>query len=83
MHYENTSVQPQTSLHFLYQIKMVSRHSGWLHGSRATNLIYSVFITLIVASNAWDNDDFELFDMVEDINRNFYEVLGVDQVKFL
>lgn len=29
---------------------------------------------------AWDNIDLELFDLVEDVRTNFYEVLGVPQV---
>ena len=28
----------------------------------------------------WDNIDLELFDLVEDVRTNFYEVLGVPQV---
>lgn len=31
---------------------------------------------------SWDTDDLELFDLVEEVNKNFYEVLGVDQVVF-
>ncbi|ELU10454.1 hypothetical protein CAPTEDRAFT_50451, partial [Capitella teleta] len=27
----------------------------------------------------WDNDDLELFDLVEEINQNFYEVMDVSQ----
>lgn len=30
--------------------------------------------------NAWGTDDFELFDLVEEINKNFYEVLNIKQV---
>lgn len=30
--------------------------------------------------NAWGSDDFELFDLVEEINKNFYEVLNIKQV---
>ncbi|KAK7496327.1 hypothetical protein BaRGS_00012492 [Batillaria attramentaria] len=28
---------------------------------------------------AWDNEELELFDLVEEVNANFYEVLGVGQ----
>lgn len=31
-------------------------------------------------TNAWDNDELEVFDVVEEVNQNFYEVLGVTQV---
>ncbi|XP_043266108.1 uncharacterized protein F54F2.9-like [Colletes gigas] len=30
-------------------------------------------------TNAWDNDDLEVFDVFEEVNQNFYEVLGVPQ----
>lgn len=30
--------------------------------------------------SAWDNDDLEIFDLVEEINENFYKVLNVEQV---
>ena len=39
-----------------------------------------VFTFLPDASFAWDSDDLELFDLVEEIQQNFYEVLGLDQV---
>ena len=29
---------------------------------------------------AWDAVDFELFDLVEEVKTNFYDVLGVSQV---
>ena len=28
----------------------------------------------------WDSEDLELFDVVEEVNQNFYELLGVEQV---
>lgn len=30
-------------------------------------------------SHAWDNDELEVFDVVEEVNQNFYDVLGVTQ----
>ncbi|XP_055385923.1 dnaJ homolog subfamily C member 1-like [Condylostylus longicornis] len=38
--------------------------------------IYSQ-ITAVVYS--WDNDELEIFDLVEEINRNFYDMLGLEQ----
>lgn len=32
------------------------------------------------SSDAWDQTDLELFDLVEEIQLNFYEVLEIDQV---
>lgn len=39
--------------------------------------------TLFRFSHAWDNDELEVFDVVEEVNQNFYDVLGVTQVIFL
>jgi hypothetical protein len=36
---------------------------------------------LLAKARAWGSDEMELFDLVEDVNKNFYEVLGVSQVK--
>lgn len=30
---------------------------------------------------AWDQSELEIFDLVEEVNANFYEVLGISQVK--
>jgi len=29
----------------------------------------------------WNSEDLELFDLVEEVNQNFYDVLGVSQVR--
>lgn len=31
---------------------------------------------------AWDNDDLEIFDLVELINLNFYKLMGINEVRF-
>ncbi|XP_072031966.1 dnaJ homolog subfamily C member 1-like [Amphiura filiformis] len=43
--------------------------------------ILALFVLALLpfVSYAWDSDDFELFDLVEEVKRNFYEVLGLDQ----
>lgn len=33
----------------------------------------------ILPVNAWTTEDLELFDLVEEINQNFYDLLGLDQ----
>lgn len=38
------------------------------------------FLNVFKFSYAWDNDELEVFDVVEEVNQNFYEVLGVTQV---
>ena len=30
-------------------------------------------------SRAWDSDEMDLFDLVEEVNENFYTLLGLDQ----
>ncbi|CAK9817926.1 DnaJ homolog subfamily C member 1 [Anthophora plagiata] len=44
-------------------------------------LIFRVlyFFNVYGVANAWDNDELEVFDVVEEVNQNFYEVLGVPQ----
>ncbi|KAJ2953016.1 hypothetical protein O0L34_g7398 [Tuta absoluta] len=32
---------------------------------------------LVLCAEAWDNDDLEVFDVVEEVNQNFYELMGV------
>lgn len=39
-----------------------------------------IFFTLILGATAWDDDDLEIFDVVEEVNQNFYELIGVAQV---
>lgn len=45
-------------------------------------IIFGIFHILNVfrSCHAWDNDDLEVFDVVEEVNENFYNVLGVTQV---
>lgn len=40
-----------------------------------------VLFSLIWAVKAWDDGDLEVFDVVEEVNQNFYELLGVGQVR--
>ena len=37
------------------------------------------FFNVYQFTNAWDNEELEVFDVVEEVNQNFYEVLGVPQ----
>lgn len=34
---------------------------------------------LATAVLGWDSEDLELFDLVEEVNQNFYDLLGVTQ----
>lgn len=38
---------------------------------------------LICHASAWDDDDLEVFDVVEEVNQNFYELMGVAQVRII
>ncbi len=38
-----------------------------------------LFLALVKPSIAWDNDDLEIFDLVELVNKNFYSVLGINE----
>ena len=39
-----------------------------------------VLLYLTTKVVGWNNEDLELFDIVEEVNQNFYDVLGVSQV---
>ena len=43
--------------------------------------VFSLLLFAIKGTFCWDNQELELFDLVEEVNANFYEVLGVDQVR--
>ncbi|PVD30290.1 hypothetical protein C0Q70_09554 [Pomacea canaliculata] len=38
-----------------------------------------IFLVTFTTCFCWDNDELEIFDLVEEINANFYDVLGVAQ----
>lgn len=43
--------------------------------------MFSLTVLLFIspAVLAWDSDEMDLFDLVEEVNKNFYEVMGLDQ----
>lgn len=44
---------------------------------------FGFFLLLIVSADvvsSWDQDDLDIFDLVEEINENFYTVLKIQQV---
>jgi len=43
----------------------------------------AVGVCLLANVRAWGTDEMELFDLVEDVNKNFYELLGVSKVWWL
>ena len=42
-----------------------------------------VFCLCFCYVSAWTTDDLELFDLVEDVNKNFYELLDISQVNII
>ncbi|XP_013397633.1 dnaJ homolog subfamily C member 1 [Lingula anatina] len=52
--------------------------AGRTHVKRYICVIFLVLLCLSYVI-AWDNEDLEVFDAVEEVNENFYELLGVDQ----
>jgi DnaJ homolog subfamily C member 1 len=43
-------------------------------------LLVATGACLLACVRAWGSDEMELFDLVEEVNQNFYEVLGIKQV---
>ncbi|XP_052757478.1 uncharacterized protein F54F2.9 [Galleria mellonella] len=41
--------------------------------------ILIILFMLTCSAYAWDDDDLEVFDVVEEVNQNFYELMGVTQ----
>eukprot|EP00039_Didymoeca_costata_P011771 m.166608 g.166608 ORF g.166608 m.166608 type:complete len:426 (+) comp15286_c0_seq1:92-1369(+) len=42
-------------------------------------LVFLSFLVLLPSCTAWTKEDLELYDLVEETNQNFYDMLGVDQ----
>jgi len=42
-------------------------------------LLVILMMFMVVPSFAWDNEELDLFDLVEEVNRNFYDVMEIDQ----
>lgn len=44
--------------------------------------LLALFVVSVDNVSAWDQEELEIFDLVEEINENFYTVLKVNQVCF-
>lgn len=42
---------------------------------------FALLAFVVTLTAAWDTEELEIFDLVEEINENFYTVLGVQQVR--
>lgn len=42
--------------------------------------LLALFVVSVDNVSAWDQEELEIFDLVEEINQNFYTVLKVEQV---
>ena len=40
-----------------------------------------LLFSLVGCCYSWDNEELELFDIIEEVNTNFYDVFGVTQVR--
>lgn len=43
-------------------------------------LKFFLVLTLLTTVSAWDGDELEVFDAVEEVNQNFYNLLGIERV---
>ncbi|KAK7019716.1 DnaJ subfamily C member 1 [Halocaridina rubra] len=41
--------------------------------------VFLILLILVCTGKCWDSEEMELFDLVEEINQNFYEVMGIAQ----
>lgn len=47
--------------------------------------MFLIVLVLLVNTGdvfAWDSEELEVFDVVEEVNQNFYEFLNISQVSF-
>ncbi len=40
-----------------------------------------LFTALLAAACAWTQEELELYDLVEDVGQNFYEFMGISEVR--
>ena len=78
------SGQPQWCSAVLPSARPLSRNFKMAATSSVCRGRVTLFVLLwgIVAVQAWDSVDLELFDLVEEIKDNFYHVLGLEEVCF-
>lgn len=43
---------------------------------------FILLVWLSLGVKAWDEDDLEVFDVVEEVGQNFYELMGITRVIF-
>ena len=43
-------------------------------------LFFCLFLFSVSPVNCWESFELDLFDLVEEVNQNFYEFFGVNQV---
>lgn len=42
--------------------------------------LFFIFFLFFVVVRAWDSEELEIFDLVEEVNKNFYDFMGLTQV---
>ena len=56
---------------FLRKIKMAPSYA---------TVLFLLLTSSFIPAGCWDSEDFELFDLVEEVGENFYDYFGVSQV---
>ena len=72
------------SLFRILSVNWVSRPRNPSFAKMATALLTSLLLSLILGSSfshAWSQVELDLFDLVEEVNENFYDFLHIPQVK--
>ena len=66
----------------LFSSNPFTRRFVWTPRSQEEKIKMKLFYLLIlgIGAYAWDNDELEIFDLVEEVNSNFYGVLGIEKV---
>lgn len=49
--------------------------------SHKVNITILLLIVSAIGVRSWDTEELEIFDLVEEIKVNFYELMGISQVK--
>lgn len=82
---KNQSLAVKTLQHnqqFFVPIQNSSRIENFNQNINMRTATLAILIYLSIhCVYAWDTDELEIFDLVEEINQNFYNVLGVQQVR--
>ena len=69
----------KVKLLILYTISIVFRGKMRSYHLLKSSTAVLLLLCFLPKSHAWDTEEMDLFDLVEEVNKNFYEVMGLDQ----